>query len=249
MEIQISSATLFGIEGIFLALGVFVALLCVIVFGVMRSFRRAQREIDEESRKLSQRFSSYSPKAFSFYNRSYLVMDFEGFRVIATWFFEAVPLKGRKPFGLLHVKIPRTKSIRIHATTGLHTRGSIAPIAGWRCLENGICLGKMLKTTQEDSEAIANQISSEAARLMSDTKRFPYGVSIISNLHERMVGKDAAMIMANGDESQADDLDLQIRFSFDLSDDGIHELVNNAIDLAGRLEKDLSLPSTDSDRK
>lgn len=249
METQISSAIPFGNEGIFLALGVFAALLFVIVLGVMRASRRAQREIDEESRRLLQRFSPLFPKVFTFYNRLYLVMDFEGFCVIVTWFFEAGPLKGRKPFGLLHVKIPRTNGIRIHATTGLHTRGSIAVVAGWHCLQNGICLGKMLKTTLDDSEAIAGHILPEAVRLMNDTKRFPYGVSIISSLHERMVGKNAAITMAGGDESQAENLDLQIRFSFDLSDEDIRELVKNAVDLAGRLEKDLGALPTGSDRK
>lgn len=243
METQIFSGTALGNDGMLWAFGAFAVLLCLIVLSVVRASRRAQREIDNESQKVLQRFSSFSPKTFTFYNRSYLVMAFEHFQMIVTWFFETGPVRKGKPFGLLHVKIPHTNGIRMYATTGLHTANVVAAIAGWHCLENGICLGKMLKTTREESEAIAKHISPEVAQLMSDTKRFPYGVSIISNLHERMVGKDAALLMADGDVSRSNDLDLQIRFSLDPSADATLELVKNAVDLAGRLEKDLGVLS------
>ncbi len=190
---------------------------------------RAAKIIAAQTEEVAILFAGFSPKHFYFYNRPYLVMSVRGVNVVATWFYKAKRMIGTEPTGLLYVKIPHTNDIRLHATTRAEAPNGVATMAGWRCLDNGICLGPMRNASLDDAEKYVRRLAPETVAMVSDVAKFPYGVSILSNWHERMVGRAAALALANGDEHAVNDLDLQVRFSLDLGSDSVERLVGNAV--------------------
>lgn len=204
-----------------------------VIVGYAGYYRPVTRKSAQFNSDAFRRFSALGFRSSQAHGKAYSYGSFLGVPMMATWRFvqEGVALV---PYVDLSAIVAGTSGMRLHVATELH---GVGPSVLWK--EAGeFMVSNGYKMDPEKQRAYLGRLSLRTRKFLLDKKRFPQGVSMLTNAITLSLGEKVALTVTGGNKDLAGSIVAQQSIKFTVTDAELESALKNLANASTMMAKD-----------